>query len=628
MTALKIEELLQRAKDVSGKPSYICPVCGNGSGRDGTGLTEDPGRPGKWHCFKCQFTGDVYDIADIVYHREKGESFKEAKRTDNAHNTHNTHNMYKVANMPVIKDARTEEQKQKAGEAANKYIMACASAMRGSAGEEYLTRRGFDKDFIELYRMGWDSQRNGVVIPYPGTDYYIVRFIEPRGEMKYYKPPTEKAGPEPIFNAEALKDKGPVFVMEGQLDALSVMQAGGAAIAIGGGGQRKLEEYAGSMPEGLIIIADNDAAGEQAARRIREALKKHSRTADIVRPPKQYKDANDILAADQSLLAKLAKGYNWIEWERMTKATSRVDAFLQAVTTERYKPIETGFKPFDRITGGGLVRQSVVMLAAAPGQGKTTLAAQLFEGMAKHGQQVIFVNLEMSREQLIAKSLARHAHKMGYGDFSASDIMRGYSWTPGQAQAIQKAALDYKRDIAHNFTYADREETTAQLDSIMEYLRSSAKQAKRAGREAPVVVIDYLHIIQTADSKGREEEQAQAIKRSVIELKAFAIEYNTVVFAILATNREANRSKELTLYSGRDTSNIEYSADMFLTLQPEEKDEDSGDAPAILLRMEKNRMGETGQAAKFFFDGKHGIFTEAAPDWIPKPQDIKPLITF
>lgn len=626
MKELRIEDLLQRARDISGKPSYICPACGNGSGRDGTGLTEDPGRPGKWHCFKCQFTGDVYDIADIVYHREKGESFKEARRADNAQNTHYTHIVHNMANNPVMRDTRTEEQKQKAGEAANRYIKACASAMRGSAGEEYLTRRGFDADFIELYRMGWDAQRKGVVIPYPGTDYYIIRFIDPQGERKYYKPPTEQAGPEPIFNTEALKEKGPLFVMEGQFDALSVMQAGGSAIAIGGGGQRKLESYAGPMPEDLIIIADNDAAGEQAARRIREALKKQNRTADIVRPPKQYKDANDILTGDPKLLHNLCRGFNWIEWERMTKATSRVDAFLQAVTTERYKPIETGFKPFDRITGGGLVRQSLVMLAAAPGQGKTTLAAQLFEGMAKQGQQVIFVNLEMSREQLIAKSLARHAYKMGYGDFSASDIMRGYSWTEEQAQAIKQAALDYKRDIAHNFTYADRDETTAQLDSIMDFLRSSARQAKRAGREAPVVVVDYLHIIQTADSKGREEEQAQAIKRSVIELKAFAIEYNTIVFAILATNREANRSKELTLYSGRDTSNIEYSADMFLTLQPEEKDGE--DNPAILLRMEKNRMGEMGQKAAFYFDGKHGIFTEAAPDWIPEPHNIEPLETF
>ena len=619
---MRIEDLLQRAKDVGGKPSYICPACGNGSGRDGTGITEIPGKPGKWHCFKCQFTGDVYDIADIVHNREKGESFKEARKEQITQKAYKPQYMHNVLN---VRDVHEQEPPQKEKEEQAAYIKACADNMRNSAGEAYLESRGFDADYLELCGIGWDAKRRAVVIPYPGTDYYILRLIEKEGPGKYFKPPADKAGQEPIYNAEALKEKGPVFVMEGQLDALSVMQAGGSAIAIGGGGYRKIEDYKGPLPDGIIIIADNDPAGEQAARRIKEAFKKHNKAANIVHPPKGHKDANDMAKADFGLLVKLCEGYNWAEWERMTKATDRIDAFLQDIQTERYKPIKTGFNDFDRITGGGLVRQSLVMLAAAPGQGKTTLAAQLFEGMAKQGQQVIYVNLEMSREQLIAKSLARHAYKMGYGDFSASDIMRGYRWTQEQAQAVKQAALDYKRDIAHNFTYADRDETTAQLDSIMEYLRSAAQEAKRAGREAPLVVIDYLHIIQTLDSKGREEEQAQAIKRSVIELKAFAIEFNTIVFAILATNREANRGKELTLYSGRDTSNIEYSADMFLTLQQAEDEAAPDGMQALKLRMEKNRMGEVGNAATFYFDGKHGLFREA---WMPERSKIESLITF
>ena len=416
-----------------------------------------------------------------------------------------------------------------------------------------------------------------------------------------------------------------VFVTEDIIDALSILQAGGNGVAVGLDGYKNIEDYEGPLPENIYIITGRTTYEEEAAKRIKKAFAGHGRDAAILHPPAQYEDLKQFLNADKPLFEKLLCGNNWLEWERMTKAADRIDAFLQDIQTERYKPIKTGLKDFDKITGGGLVRQSLVMLAAAPGQGKTTLAAQLFEGMAKQGQQVIYVNLEMSREQLIAKSLARHAYKMGYGDFSASDIMRGYSWTQEQKQAIERAALDYKRDIAFNFVYADRDETTAQLDSIMEYLRSSARQAQRAGKEAPLVVIDYLHIIQTLDSRGREEEQAQAIKRSVIDLKAFAIEFNTIVFAILATNREANRGKELTLYSGRDTSNIEYSADMFLTLQQAEDEAAPEGMQALKLRMEKNRMGEIGNAATFYFDGKHGLFKEA---WMPGKDKIEPLITF
>ena len=625
MSELFIDSLLQRAKNVSGKPSYICPVCGNGSGRDGTGITEITGKQGKWHCFKCNFTGDIYDIADIVYHREPGESFKEANKAGMTNKTYYTQKTEKAeteAYRAAVQDMRSEEKKQQAEETIKAYMAACAANMNGSEGQTYLKGRGFDVDFIEACGMGWDKDRKAVMIPYPGESYYTLRSIKPDANPKYYKPKADEAGPEPIFNGEALTGKT-VFIMEGQLDALSIMQAGGLAVAIGGGGQRKIEDYKGPLPENVIIVADNDDAGDETAKRIREAFKKHNKAADIVHPPKGYKDANELLAKNENTLKTLVKGFTWVEYEGMAKAAGRVDAFLSEVKTDRYKPIETGFTPFDRITGGGLVPQSLVMLAAAPGQGKTTLTAQIFETIAKKGQQVIFVNLEMSREQLIAKSLARHAYREFKTDITANDVMRGYKWTEEQEKAVKQAALDYKKNIAPYFVYADRDEVTADLNSIMDYLKAAAEKAIRIGKRAPLVVIDYLHIIQTQDDRQREEEQAQAIKRSVIALKAFAIKYKTVVFSILATNREANKGKELTLYSGRDTSNIEYSADMFLTLQQDS--EATEDNKPLILRMEKNRMGEVGAAASLYFDGKHGIFTEA---WLPKPGEVEPLEVF
>ena len=62
-----VASFLQRAKkNIAGKPSYICPACGNGGGKDGTGITEDRERPGHYHCFVCGFDGDAFDLLDIV----------------------------------------------------------------------------------------------------------------------------------------------------------------------------------------------------------------------------------------------------------------------------------------------------------------------------------------------------------------------------------------------------------------------------------------------------------------------------------------------------------------------------------------------------------------------------------
>ena len=52
---LSIDSLLARAKTAG----WICPKCGNGQGKDGTGITEDPNNPGHYKCFKCDFYGHV-----------------------------------------------------------------------------------------------------------------------------------------------------------------------------------------------------------------------------------------------------------------------------------------------------------------------------------------------------------------------------------------------------------------------------------------------------------------------------------------------------------------------------------------------------------------------------------------
>ena len=57
-------EYLQPAKKrIAGKPTYICPICGNGTGKDGDGMSIDPHGDGtQLKCFKCGFYGDIVDL--------------------------------------------------------------------------------------------------------------------------------------------------------------------------------------------------------------------------------------------------------------------------------------------------------------------------------------------------------------------------------------------------------------------------------------------------------------------------------------------------------------------------------------------------------------------------------------
>ena len=161
-----VASFLQRAKkNISGKPSYICPnpICENGSGRDGTGIVEDPDRPGHYHCFKCDFDGDAFDLLDIVNGKAKGYSYKEAE---------------KMAGFPPPlshekKSPQRQEQQRQPVKQYDDYINACVAAMPLSEGAKYLHSRGISDSTIERYKLGYDQQRKAVIIPYPGTGYYI-----------------------------------------------------------------------------------------------------------------------------------------------------------------------------------------------------------------------------------------------------------------------------------------------------------------------------------------------------------------------------------------------------------------------------------------------------------------------
>ena len=243
------------------------------------------------------------------------------------------------------------------------------------------------------------------------------------------------------------------------------------------------------------------------------------------------------------------------------KVLSAFDDFITKIQTEAYKPMKTGMPAFDRLLGGGILRQSLVILSAAPGIGKTAFASQVFEEMAKAGTDVIFLNLEMSREQLIARSLSRICHKQGRKGISAADILQGYSWDSLRKAYIMQAAEEYRSQIAERMIY-NPEEGGTNLERIMSVLYTFAGNAKAQGKPAPVVVLDYLHLITT----GKREEQGELLKKAVAALKGYAIQYNTFVFAISANNRTSNSSGIISLESGRDTSAIEYSADIQLSL--------------------------------------------------------------
>ena len=361
--------------------------------------------------------------------------------------------------------------------------------------------------------------------------------------------------------------------------------------------------------------------------------------------------------------------------EPVTAPEDALDEFLAEIQTERFKPIPTGLKQLDEALEGGLVRKQLITLASAPGMGKTAISQYIFENMARNGHTVIYVNLEMDRSQLLSRSISRVAFEQWkskytsrkpdaitwaelagrYDEITTTSIMRGYKWTDEQKAKIERAVKYYRENIAPRFYYVTTNpensgHVTNKLSRILEKLEQITEAVKLAGEDEPLICIDYLQFIDYDLEPGtKKPDTAEAIKETLRAFKDFALQHNTVVWLIMANNRTSNQEGRASMDSGRDTSNIEYSGDVMLSLVytaieekwlrvTSKKDRDGNtkkelidlefindkidycrrvgneDGPLIAklqsLKVVKGRGMASRGVAKFIYNGKYSTFEE------------------
>ena len=597
------------------KGTYICPLCGNGTGADGDGMAINRKDPERVHlkCFKCGFYGDIIDLLKQSRGLGDAEAFAAAREELGI-----TVDGTEEAGLVVRQAVQITEEPETDYTA---YFQQMTANLDGA--REYLSSRGISPETASRFMLGYDLRyRAGgdtwraLIIPTSRTSFVARNTDRNADKSARYR----KTGKISLFNAKALQnaEKRPVFITEGELDALSIIEAGGLACALGSTANAgKLAAYLKDNPteSTLLLALDNDEAGQKATADLEEKLAgQHFAKVDIYG---DSKDANEELVRDPEGLAAAIRA----EEAKYKPGAAMILSFLQAISGRRYEPAETGLAPLDNLLCGGFMRQSLIMLGAAPGMGKSFFAQQLFEGMAQKGHNVLYFNLEMSREQMLARSFARLARTRENATMAAIDILQGYKWTQAQRATVERTAAAYINEYAPHIAY-NPAGSTADLDAILSQMKAAAERAKEAGIEAPLVVIDYLHLLR---GNGREDVQT-TVKRAVDAFKGYAMRYNSIVFCILAFNRESNKGGKVTQESGRDSSAIEYSGDLMLGLNYAKVEENTdseladkvreaaqteGDKAGFTdykLKVLKNRLQGIRGSIDLSFWGRYGLF--------------------
>lgn len=246
--------------------------------------------------------------------------------------------------------------------------------------------------------------------------------------------------------------------------------------------------------------------------------------------------------------------------------------------------IRTGFIDLDKITGG-FQRSDLIILAARPSLGKTSLALNIAANAAlKYGATVGIFSVEMSKAQLAQRLLSTE---------SAVDSSRLRS---GQLNEADRRKLSHALGVLGEAAiYID--DTPA--IPIVE-LRSKARRL-HADTPLDLLIVDYLQLVTGSGSDNRVQEISE-ISRS---LKALARELQVPVLALSQLSRAVEqRSPKIPLLSDlRESGSIEQDADLVLFIYREEVYNRDTDKRGIAeLHIGKHRNGPTGQINLLFME--------------------------
>lgn len=236
---------------------------------------------------------------------------------------------------------------------------------------------------------------------------------------------------------------------------------------------------------------------------------------------------------------------------------------------ERYVDyIPTGFDVLDKALGGGFPNE-LITLGATPSAGKTTLANQIADNIAKTGRNVLFVEVETSGKDLMDKFVVRRI----FTQSNKKCIMNGSQLhnknfieplTPElfayQADCARQAAYELK-----TFSYIDKKSKgCGKRGWTVSAIRNEIQTNYiNKGLQAPVLFVDYLQFIPSDDSMKSEYD---AIREKVDGLKSISEDFNIPVILISAINRDFY-NVPITTNAFKGNGIIEYSSDIMIALQ-------------------------------------------------------------
>ena len=532
------------------------------------------------HCFAC---GATYDVFDLVGQEENLTDFPSKMKAVNR----------RYGGGEVIRVTAKPTQFFPYKE-------------RGGRSDPYFTGRGLSDETVR--RFGLVVENGYAVLPVfaEGVCRSVCRrAIDPAVEPRYQN----SRGAMQLWNSAAIDRAAgeALFVTEGIFDALSLEELGFPAVALCGaantGRLMQALDAREEKPERVILAGDSDAAGQGMNEKLREQLTARGIACAVLALPEGCKDVNEALIKDREELKAICE-FAPLGVEISVKHEKSIeDEFLDYLNKHSQKAVfATGISGLDKALDGGL-HAGLTVLGAVSSMGKTSLMLQMADTLAAAGRNVLFITIEMSRMELIAKSAVRGTRE--------------------RARPLLDGKLPEEK--VRGLISAYRQKTGGRVElwepdaPLTPALLSEKVSAFCEQHESPVLFLDYLQLVAPARTGMTEKQTADA---AVAMLKQLARRYDMPVIAASSLNREAYRpgSAEPGLSAFKESGSVEYSADLLLVLKYRtDADKEIKTGPRhLVLTILKNRFGAAGESIPLDYEPEKELFRDGAAKAAPR----------
>jgi replicative DNA helicase len=263
--------------------------------------------------------------------------------------------------------------------------------------------------------------------------------------------------------------------------------------------------------------------------------------------------------------------------------------------------VPTGLSQLDALLGG-LQPSDLIILAARPSVGKTSMALNIGQHAAvRESKKVAIFSLEMSREQLALRLLSAES---------------GINPRPLQTGFVDETDWTKIATVMNDMASAPMWIDDSAALSVME-LRTKARRLEAEQHGLDLIIVDYLQLMQSS-TPNRDNNRVQEVSDISRGLKALARELKVPVLALsqLSRNVEQRGSAEPRLSDLRESGSLEQDSDVVVFLYRDGEQNADAEVELVKAKVAKHRNGPIGEVPLQFRKANTRFYTVAAREEI------------